>query len=202
MKMFLSILLIGAIQLAGAPARADVLGDADDRYVGLQISIPVEAKLARLWMHRAEYSAMMVEQQEGLMQGLVYHRDRDGYQTLGYLRPTRYLDIGKDRITDYAMPVVNLTDNTATTSNYGTGESILYLAIGIALFAKVVDHATEEIVECITLDPDCDNIEVETDSETNKVDGSDLAGHQAFWFAWSQFQPGTRLWPHDDAARN
>ncbi len=26
------------------------------------------------------------------------------------------------------------------------------------------------------------------------LDGSDLASHQAFWFAWSQFHPGTLLW--------
>lgn len=26
-------------------------------------------------------------------------------------------------------------------------------------------------------------------------DGSDLGSHQAFWFAWSQFHPNTRLWP-------
>jgi hypothetical protein len=26
------------------------------------------------------------------------------------------------------------------------------------------------------------------------VDGSDLGSHQAFWFAWSQFYPGTELW--------
>jgi len=26
------------------------------------------------------------------------------------------------------------------------------------------------------------------------ADGSDLASHQAFWFAWSQFHPGTLLW--------
>ncbi len=25
--------------------------------------------------------------------------------------------------------------------------------------------------------------------------GSDLGSHQAFWFAWSQFHPGTALWP-------
>ena len=25
-------------------------------------------------------------------------------------------------------------------------------------------------------------------------DGSDLGSHQAFWFAWSQFHPGTELW--------
>jgi hypothetical protein len=29
------------------------------------------------------------------------------------------------------------------------------------------------------------------------VDGSDLGGHQAFWFAWSQFYPDTALWPPD-----
>ncbi|MDA4845761.1 DUF3179 domain-containing (seleno)protein [Hoeflea sp. E7-10] len=27
------------------------------------------------------------------------------------------------------------------------------------------------------------------------ADGSDLGSHQAFWFAWSQFHPGTELWP-------
>lgn len=26
-------------------------------------------------------------------------------------------------------------------------------------------------------------------------DGADLGSHEAFWFAWSQFHPGTRLWP-------
>ena len=29
------------------------------------------------------------------------------------------------------------------------------------------------------------------------ADDRDLGGHQAFWFAWSQFYPGTRLWPDD-----
>lgn len=27
------------------------------------------------------------------------------------------------------------------------------------------------------------------------ADGNDLGGHQAFWFAWSQFYPDTTLWP-------
>ncbi|MCY6379952.1 DUF3179 domain-containing (seleno)protein [Hoeflea prorocentri] len=27
------------------------------------------------------------------------------------------------------------------------------------------------------------------------ANGSDLGSHQAFWFAWSQFHPGTALWP-------
>jgi hypothetical protein len=28
-------------------------------------------------------------------------------------------------------------------------------------------------------------------------EGNDLGGHQAFWFAWSQFYPDTILWPSD-----
>lgn len=27
------------------------------------------------------------------------------------------------------------------------------------------------------------------------TDGDELAAHEAFWFAWSQFHPGTELWP-------
>lgn len=27
------------------------------------------------------------------------------------------------------------------------------------------------------------------------TDGNDIGGHQAFWFAWSQFEPDTSLWP-------
>lgn len=30
-----------------------------------------------------------------------------------------------------------------------------------------------------------------------RSDGTDAGGHQAFWFAWSQFQPDTALWPLD-----
>jgi hypothetical protein len=30
-----------------------------------------------------------------------------------------------------------------------------------------------------------------------RVDGSPVGGHQSFWFAWSQFRPRTKLWPHD-----
>ena len=28
-------------------------------------------------------------------------------------------------------------------------------------------------------------------------DGQDAGGHQAFWFAWSQFHPDTAIWPND-----
>ena len=43
-----------------------------------------------------------------------------------------------------------------------------------------------------------ENVRLELDAGGIKAvdaDGSDLGSHQAFWFAWSQFHPGTALWP-------
>lgn len=43
-----------------------------------------------------------------------------------------------------------------------------------------------------------ENVEVVLDAggvRAIDASGRDLGTHQAFWFAWSQFYPGTRLWP-------
>lgn len=42
-----------------------------------------------------------------------------------------------------------------------------------------------------------ENVRLELDAggvKAVRADGSDLGSHQAFWFAWSQFHPGTLLW--------
>ena len=36
--------------------------------------------------------------------------------------------------------------------------------------------------------PDADGLRAEL------IDGTPLVTHEAFWFAWSQFHPGTDLW--------
>ena len=43
-----------------------------------------------------------------------------------------------------------------------------------------------------------ENVRLELDAggiRAVDADGADLGSHQAFWFAWSQFHPGTELWP-------
>jgi len=43
-----------------------------------------------------------------------------------------------------------------------------------------------------------ENVRLELDAggiRAVDADGTDLGSHQAFWFAWSQFHPGTELWP-------
>lgn len=42
-----------------------------------------------------------------------------------------------------------------------------------------------------------ENVRLELDAAGIRAvdtDGTDLGSHQAFWFAWSQFYPGTALW--------
>ncbi len=44
-----------------------------------------------------------------------------------------------------------------------------------------------------------DGVELQLDAGGVRAlrDGEDAGGHQAFWFAWSQFHPDTKVWPLD-----
>lgn len=65
----------------------------------------------------------------------------------------------------------------------------------IAVHAKaarsVLSDGDELKIEGVTIALDGDGI------RAVGPDGSDIGGHQAFWFAWSQFHPDTKVWPLD-----
>ena len=155
MRKILSILLMGMTLTAGLAANAGVLGDADDRYFGFQVTIPLEVKHDSLSTHRLEYGAMIVDQRDGLKEGIVFTRDISGNNIFGYLRPSADFEVGRSRISDYTLPLMDLSGDAAIHSSYGTGETILYFAVGVAVFIKLVDYASDEIVECIVEEEDC-----------------------------------------------
>ena len=155
MRKILSILLMGMTLTAGLPANADVLGAADDRYFGFQVTIPLEAKRDSSSTHKLEYGAMIVDQRDGLKEGIVFTRDIDGNNIFGYLRPSTDFKVGRSRISDYTLPLMDLSGDAAIHSSYGAGEAILYFAVGVAAFIKLVDYASDEIVECIVEEEDC-----------------------------------------------
>jgi hypothetical protein len=54
--------------------------------------------------------------------------------------------------------------------------------------ARLALNAGEEVsLAGVTLQPDSGGLRA-------VINGSEPPAHEAFWFAWSQFQPGTRLW--------
>jgi hypothetical protein len=58
-----------------------------------------------------------------------------------------------------------------------------------AAAAKTALRAGERVeLGGVRLELDGDGLRAELE------DGDDAVSHQAFWFAWSQFQPGTAVW--------
>ncbi|MEM8923587.1 MAG: DUF3179 domain-containing (seleno)protein [Actinomycetota bacterium] len=65
------------------------------------------------------------------------------------------------------------------------------VAVHVASAVMLLDAGEEVTVEGFRIRRDGSGI------RADRADGSDAGGHQAFWFAWSQFRPRTALWPHD-----
>jgi hypothetical protein len=160
MKKILSVFLSGLIILANSPVSADVFGETDDRYFGFQITIPVDTARSSHF-GKAEYSAMIIDQRDGVKDGVTFTLQANGAQTLGYLSPSTSFEIGQSKVSDYTIPVISLTDDAWIRNNGDMADAFLYLAVGVAVFVKLVDYASDEIVSCIVEedDDDCEDEE-------------------------------------------
>ena len=65
------------------------------------------------------------------------------------------------------------------------------IAVHVATARRLLSEGDEIVIDGLTIVGDADGL------RAVRADGTDGAGHQAFWFAWSQFWPDTKLWPHD-----
>ena len=65
------------------------------------------------------------------------------------------------------------------------------VAVHVASAVTLLEQGEQVVVEGFEITLDGSGIRATT------ADGDDAGGHQAFWFAWSQFRPRTALWPHD-----
>ena len=161
MKKILSVFLSGLIILANSAVSADVFGETDDRYFGFQISIPLDTGRSSLLSGKVEYSAMIIDQRDGIKDGVTFTQHANGAQTLGYLSPSKSFEIGQNKVSDYTIPVISLTDDAWIRNNGDMADAVLYLAVGVAVFVKLVDYASDEIVSCIIEeeDDDCEDEE-------------------------------------------
>lgn len=70
------------------------------------------------------------------------------------------------------------------------GESGQPIAFHVAAAATVLANGETIVVDGIEIRPDAGGVRA-------LRNGEDAGGHQAFWFAWSQFHPDTAVWPLD-----
>jgi len=134
MKSMIKGLLLG-LGLSSSMVNADFLGDADDTYLGFRMTISLATNARGIFLHRNEYSYLLVEQRDGIKSGVSFTQDSKGDRILGYLGPSRSFDIGNSRINDYVVPIVRLdaqrnADNDGSSSTAGVGLVVL-LFVGL-----------------------------------------------------------------------
>ena len=159
MKKILSVFLSGLIILANSPVSADVFGETDDRYFGFQMTIPVDTGRSSHFAGKAEYSAMIIDQRDGIKEGVAFTLHANGDQVIGYLTPSTSFKIGQSKVSDYTIPVVSLTEGAGIGNNYDMDNPLIWLAISGAVFVKLVNYVSDEVVDCITEEDDCEDEE-------------------------------------------
>lgn len=156
----ISIGLISVMSFfAGSSAIADVFGEEDDSYLGLQVAVPFDSSLVKLVSGRFEYSALLVNQTEGIRDGFTFIRDINGAHTFGYLQPSQTFRLGQSKVSDYAIPVVSLHEGSDVQNVYNTEDMIVGLVIGIAMVAALVNKVGNEIDDCFDSDSDSEEID-------------------------------------------
>lgn len=107
MKTIIKGLLV-FIGLTISIASADILGEADDTYIGFQMTTPIDSIPRGLFSGQHQYSYLLIQQREGIKDGFVLIEDNYGNRTLNYLRPSNSFDISRSRIAEYAVPIMRL----------------------------------------------------------------------------------------------
>lgn len=156
MKTFLIGLISGISLLMGSTATAEVLGEAVDSYIGFQMTIPLGEKRESLFSGKAEYSALIIDQTDGIKTGITFTQDIYGNQIMGYVSPSHTFEVGQSRVSDYTFPIINLSEGSIVGTNQAeiTGEDVAVGALvvvgALAVGALIAVKVAAEAAECIT----------------------------------------------------
>lgn len=115
-------------------ASADFLGEADDAYIGFQMTTPLDLRSGNLFSGRKQYRYLLIRQRDGIKDGIAFTDDSNGGQVLNYLRPSTTLDFGDSRISEYAVPIMRLDadagSNTKSSTSYVVGGLVALVVVG------------------------------------------------------------------------
>ena len=123
--------------LSTSMVSADFLGDTDDTYVGFQFTTSLGVKSGELFSGQHQYSYLLLEQHDGVKDGIALTFDSNGMQTLSYIRPSTTFDPGQSRVLDYVVPVLRLEaqDSTGTDKGSNAGSPTGIVVAGLVALA-------------------------------------------------------------------
>jgi hypothetical protein len=143
--------LIGLSTILAGEPKADMLGDENDVYFGLQVTIPLETNSTGVFSRQNRYSLLLVEQADGIRKGLAYTRQGNGARELSYLKPTQEFKIGYSRISEHSLPLMRVDADgnvdTGNRANMGLLEFGLTLVVGAIVIGDALGDTIEDIID-------------------------------------------------------
>ena len=134
--------LMFILGLTSSIASADFLGEADDHYLGVQMTMPLASKSTGILSGQNHFNYLLIEQKDGIKQGMSLTQDSSGNRTLNYLRPSATVDIIDSRLPEYAVPILRL-DGEASTSNNSTSYAVAGL-VALAFVGIMIKNDLEK----------------------------------------------------------
>jgi hypothetical protein len=104
------------------------------------MTMPLGSKSLGIFSGHKQYYYLLIEQKDGIKEGIALTRDSSGNQTLNYLRPSATVDIIDGSFSEQAVPVLRL-DGKASTNNNSTN----YAVAGLVALAVVGIIAKQDL---------------------------------------------------------
>lgn len=137
MKAMIKGLLV-LFGLTNSMVSADALREADDTYIGFQMTTSLDSISRGLFSGDHQYNYLFVKQRNGVKDGIVFTLDSYGNRTLNYLKPSDSFDVGQSRVVEYAVPIMKLEaqdnpDTERSSTDFSTAIAVVGLAALVAI---------------------------------------------------------------------
>jgi hypothetical protein len=107
------------------------------------MTMSLDSKYRGIFSGRNRFDYLLIEQNDGIKDGIALTQDGNGNQILNYLTPSDTFDIINNSFAEYAVPVLRLdgsaSTNTNNSTNYAGAGFVALLFIGI-----IVKHDLEK----------------------------------------------------------
>ncbi len=98
------------------------------------MTIPLDPESVGIFSGHNQYDYLLIEQKDGIKEGIALTQDSSGNRILNYLRPSATFDIIDSRLPEYAVPILRLDGEASTnnnSTNYGTAGLVALLVVAI-----------------------------------------------------------------------
>lgn len=122
-------------------------------------------KRNNLFSGNSEFSVLLVEKSNGVIDGIAFTHAANGSQSLGYIRLFSSFKIGQSKVSEYALPVMSLYGQGKVSTNHLREFSGLDFWFYFVRSTVVIIDKFKDLADSLTHDDDTD--ETDETAESN-----------------------------------